>query len=147
MIWGSLLKKKTSILSCSPTSCQVQRCWLLMLERAGWSRKEGTHGGDEDKGDGDGGDDVLSSVTLSLQLLSKKKRGQQRTVAAKHTKIRLIRPAWVKKGQSCSSQLLSGPVPSSQSGLPSHLDVRRMHFLVPFLHGTRYGSSVTGKLV
>ena len=118
-----------------------------MLERAGWSRKEGSHRGDEDEGDGDGDDDVLSSVTLSLQPLSKKKRGQQTTVAAKHTKIKLIRPAWVKKGQSCSSQLLSGPVPSSQSGFPSHFEVRSMHFLVPYLHGKRYVSSTSGNLV
>ena len=121
-----------------------------MLERAGWSRKEGTHGGDDDDVGGDDADEVLSLgvfAILWLQLVSKKKRGQQRTVAAKHTKIKLIRPAWVKKGQSCSSQLLSGPVPSSQSGFPSHFEVRSMHFLVPYLHGKRYVSSTSGNLV
>ena len=108
---------------------------------------------------GDG--DVLSSFAFArksnrvhffcsiiwLHPVSKKKRGQQRTVAAKQTKIKMISPIWVKKGQSCSSQLFSGPVPSSQSGLPSHFDVRSMHFMVPFLHGKRYGSSLKGKTV
>ena len=129
-----------------------------MLERVGWRRKEGMHGGDDDVG---GGDVVLSAFDfarksscvhffcsiLSLHLVSKKNRGQQRIVAAKHTKIKMINSIWVKKGQSCSSQLFSGPVPSSQSGFLSHFDVRSMHFLVPFSHGTRYGSSVEGKSV
>ena len=102
------------------------------------------NGGDDD---GDGNCVHFFCSILWLHLVSKKKRGQQRSVAAKQTKIKMISPIWVKKGQSCSSQLFSGPVPSSQSGLPSHFDVRSMHFLVPFLHGTRYGSSIPGKLV
>ena len=40
-----------------------------MLERLGWSRKEGVHGGDDDVdqgdvGDGDGDGEVLSAVAL-----------------------------------------------------------------------------------
>ena len=116
-------------------------------------------GGDGDAVDGDG--EVLLSFAFArksncdrffcsilwLHLVSKKKRGQQRTVAAKQTEIKMISSIWVKKGQSCSSQLFSGPVPSSQSGFPSHFDVRSMHFLVPFLHGTRYGSTLNGKVI
>ena len=113
------------------------------------------HGGDDDDvgvgGDDSDDDEVLSSFVfgrisncvfcsiLWLHLVSKKKRGQQRTVAAKQTKIKLIKPIWVKKGQFCSSQLLSGPVSLSlsQSEFPSHIDVLSIHFLVPFSHGTR----------
>ena len=146
------MKKKTSILSCSPTSCHDDLCCrLLISENAEWSRKEGLHGGVAV--------DILSSFACArepsrahfcrsiilLQLLSKKKRSQQTTVITVDTDSSMISPAWVKKGQPCSSQLISGLV-LSQSGLPSHFDVRRMHFLMPYLHGTRYGSSVRNSM-
>ena len=44
-----------------------------MLESAGWSRKEGVHGGDDDDDGGDGGDD--DDVVLLLFVFGRLSNG------------------------------------------------------------------------
>ena len=141
------MKKTTSSLSCSPTSCQDQH-WLSMSERAGWRRKEGrawSEGGEDEVGSEPSKLSFCSSE--GLQAMSMKRRIQDRAEMARQSRSVCCNPTLVTNGQFCSSLEYSSLVASSQSGSPSQRDVWRIHFLMPLAQGHRYGSSIPGNLL